>query len=153
MINVLNIAPNEPKALLEEYVILCYGRAKAGKTSLFYKLAKEKYGDLSKALLIGFEDGYKALKGIHAVSIEKWEDYLDLVNQLVENYDDVTYRWLGLDTLDRLYALASEYVVRKERIARKDAKIKTLTDIPWGGGYNLADEQIQATMSKLIKAG
>jgi hypothetical protein len=153
-VNVMNIEPNVPKALLEDYVILCYGRAKAGKTSLFYKLAKEKFnGDLSKALLCGFEKGYKALRGLHAVDVNLWQDFLDLVDQLVENFDDVSYRWIGVDTLDIMYQQASEYVVRKERIARKDAKIKALADVPWGAGYSLVDEQLQGALGKLINAG
>lgn len=154
MINVLNIQPNEPKALLEDYITLCYGVPKSGKTSLFYKLAKAKYnGDLSKALLLGFEKGYKALRGLHAVDIPDWQGFLDLIDQLVENFDDISYRWIGIDTLDIMYLYASEYVVRKERIARKDSKIKTISDIPWGGGYSLVDEQLQGALDKLTKAG
>jgi hypothetical protein len=154
MINVLNIQPNEPKALLEDYITLCYGVPKSGKTSLFYKLAKAKFdGDLSKALLLGFEKGYKALRGLHAVDIEDWQSFLDLIDQLVENFDEISYRWIGIDTLDIMYQYASEYVVRKERIARKDAKIKTISDVPWGGGYALVDEQLQGALDKLVKAG
>lgn len=154
MINVLNIQPNEPKALLEDYITLCYGVPKSGKTSLFYKLAKAKFdGDLSKALLLGFEKGYKALRGLHAVDIPDWQSFLDLLDQLVDNFDEISYRWIGIDTLDIMYQYASEYVVRKERIARKDAKIKTISDIPWGGGYQLVDEQLQGAMDKLVKAG
>lgn len=154
MINVMNIQPNEPKALLEDYITLCYGVPKSGKTSLFYKLAKAKFnGDLSKALLLGFEKGYKALRGLHAVDVPDWQSFLDLLDQLVENFDDVSYRWIGIDTLDIMYQYASEYVVRKERIARKDAKIKTISDIPWGGGYQLVDEQLQGALDKLVKAG
>lgn len=152
--NIMDIKPNEPKALLEDYITLCYGVPKSGKTSLFYKLAMAKYdGDLSKALLLGFEKGYKALRGLHAVDVQDWQSFLDLLDQLVDNFDDISYRWIGIDTLDIMYQYASEYVVRKERIAKKDAKIKTISDIPWGGGYNLVDQELQGALDKLVKAG
>lgn len=149
-----SLQPNQPQSNLSDYTILCYGRPKGGKTSLFYELAKKKYnGDMSKSLLLGFEKGYKALNSIMAVDVNKYEDFLEIVEQLVEDREELTYEWLGLDTLDVLYSYCVEYVVRKERIARKDSKIKTISDIPWGQGWALVKEQLERDIGKLINAG
>lgn len=154
MINVLNIQPNQPRAVIYDYVILLYGVGKAGKTSLFYELAKTDYiGGLDKALLIAFESGYKALKDIHAQDISDWKQFQQLVDQLVEHADQVSYKWLGLDTLDYLYQYAVEYVVKRERIARKDAKIKAIGDIPWGQGYQMVSDEIDKQLKRLQHAG
>lgn len=154
MINVLNIEANKPRAVLFDYIILAYGVGKAGKTSLFYKLAQTDYiGGLDKALLIGFETGFKALKGIHAQSITKWDEFQELTNQLVEHREKVTYKWLGMDTLDYLYKYAVEYIVKRERIARKDAKIKAINDIPWGQGHAMVEEEIDKQIKRLVNAG
>lgn len=154
MLDILSIKGNEPKAILSEYFILCYGIGKSGKTTLFYKLANSDYiGGLDKALLVAFEKGYKALKGIHAVDMSEWKDFQELVNQLVEHKDKVTYKWLGLDTLDYLYQYATEYVVKRERIAKKDAKIKAIGDIAWGAGYQMVADEVDKQIKRLQGAG
>lgn len=163
MINILNIQPNEPKARLFDYIILVYGVGKAGKTTFFYKLAQTDYvGGLDKALLVGFEKGYKALPGIYAVPIpsddpddkrDPWVQFQDLVDQLVEHRKVVTYRMIGLDTLDYMYKYATEYIIKRERIARKDAKIKAINDIPWGQGHVMVEEEVDKQIKRLINAG
>lgn len=163
MINVLNIVPNAPKAIISDYIFMVYGVGKAGKTSLFYKLAQTDYvGGLDKALLIGFEKGFKALNGIHAVSIpsddpeerrDPWVQFQDLVKQLVEHRGEVSYKIIGLDTLDYLYEYATEYVVKRERIAKRDAKIKSVSDIPWGNGYKFVSEEVDKQIKRLTSAG
>lgn len=154
MINVLNIQGNEPKAILSEYFILCYGVGKSGKTTLFYKLAQSDYiGGLDKALLVAFEAGYKALRGIHAQPIGEWKEFIELVNQLVENRDKISYKWIGLDTLDYMYQYATDYVIKRERIAKKDAKIKTISDIPWGAGYQMVADEVDKQIKRLQNIG
>jgi GTPase SAR1 family protein len=154
MINILNIQPNQPKAILSEYFILCYGVGKAGKTTLFYKLAQSEYiGGLDKALLVAFEEGYKALNGIHAVSINEWKDFIALVDQLVEHREQITYKWIGLDTLDYLYQYATDFVVKRERIAKKDAKIKAIGDIAWGAGYQMVADEVDKQIKRLQSIG
>lgn len=154
MFNVLDIKPNQPKALLSEYFILCYGVGKAGKTTLFYKLAQSDYiGGLDKALLVAFEEGYKALNGIHAVSVNEWKDFVGLVDQLVEHREQITYKWIGLDTLDYLYQYATDFVIKRERIAKKDAKIKTISDIAWGAGYQMVADEVDKQIKRLRSIG
>jgi hypothetical protein len=154
MIDLKNLQPNKPKVDISEYSFLIYGKPKSGKTTLFFEIAKEFYnGDLSKALLIGLEKGYKALNGIFAVNPSNWNEFEELVNQLIEDRNELPYRLLGIDTLDVLYTYACDFVIRRERIARKDAKIKTIADIPWGAGYSMTGELIEKSIHKLINAG
>ena len=127
---------------------------KSGKTTLFYELAKTEYvGGLNKALLLAFEEGYKALRGIHALSIKDWSTFKQAVKQLCEQPKKHTYEWIGLDTLDYLYDYATEYVVRRERIARKNNKIKQIGDIPYGQGYALVSDEVDAQIKQLQNAG
>jgi hypothetical protein len=154
MIDLKDLQPNKPKVDISEYVFLLYGKAKSGKTTLFYELAKEFYqGDMSKALLIALEKGYKALNNVMAVDCNNWKEFEELVNQLVEDRNELSFRMLGIDTLDVLYQYAVDFVVRRERIARKDAKIKAIADIPWGAGYSMVSELIEKSINKLINAG
>jgi GTPase SAR1 family protein len=154
VIDLKNLQPNKPKVDISEYTFLIYGKAKSGKTTLFFEITKEFYnGDLSKGLLIGLEKGYKALNGIFAVNPSNWSEFDELTNQLIEDRNELPYRLLGIDTLDILYSYACDFVIRRERIARKDAKIKTIADIPWGAGYSMVGELIDKVIHKLINAG
>jgi DNA polymerase III delta prime subunit len=154
MIDLKNLEPNKPKVDFSEYTFLIYGKPKSGKTTLFYELAKEFYnGDLSKALLIGLEKGYKALNGVMAINPSDWKEFEDTVNQLVQDRNELTFKMIGIDTLDVLYNYACDFVVRRERIARKDAKIKTIADVPWGAGYSMVGELIEKCVNRLINAG
>lgn len=152
--DLLNLQPNKPKANLSDYVVLAYGVGKSGKTTLFYELAKEHFnGDLSKALLIATEKGYKALPNIHAVDVNSWKDIEELRKQLIENKEDLSYEWIGIDTLDYLYEYCVDHVVRKERIAKKDSKIQAISDIAWGQGYAMVETLMTKFINSLISAG
>lgn len=147
------VKKNEVTADLMQYKQLIAGRPKAGKTSLFHGVVKQKYdGDMSKGLLVAFEKGYSALDGIHAVDIEEWEDFQDLVEELVDDKDDISYEVLGFDTIDILIKLATQYVVAKQSIADKK-RYTAINDIGWGKGYELLENEIAEQIGKLDQAG
>jgi GTPase SAR1 family protein len=128
-------------------------RPKAGKTSLLYKLVKEKYnGDLSKLLLLAFEKGYNALNGINAVDIEDWDGFVDLVDELVEKKDEVPYRILGMDTVDMAQKLCEKYVLNQLSI--QDTKTyKVLQDVGYGKAHNMLESAFLEQVTKLDQAG
>jgi hypothetical protein len=128
-------------------------RPKAGKTSLLYKIVKEKYnGDLSKMLLFGFEVGYKALDGIHAVDIEDWDAFSDLVDELVDNKDQVPYKILVMDTVDIAQKMCEKFVLNQLSIA--DGKqYKVLQDVGYGKAHNMLESAFIELVTKLDKAG
>lgn len=148
-----NIKPNKVQVNALGYKHLIAGRPKSGKTSLFHGIVKKKYdGDMSKGLLIAFEKGYQALQGIHAIDIEEWEDFIDLVDELVENKEDVSYDILALDTIDVLINRATTYMLRKQGI--KDKKVySAVNDLAYGKGYELLDKTISEQIDKLDHAG
>lgn len=152
-IDLKNVQPNSPKTDLEDYFWLIMGVPKGGKTSLLYYLAKKKFnGDLSKLLLFGFEKGYTALSGVHGVDVPTWEDFQENVDQLIEEKDELPYKLIGLDTVDIMWILAEEYVIQKQSIADKK-RYKTISDIPWGQGWNLVAQEVGTQIYKLRKAG
>jgi AAA domain len=128
-------------------------RPKAGKTTLLYNIVKEKFdGDVSKLLLGGFEKGYNALNGIHAVDIEDWEAFQDLVDELVENKDSIPYRIFGMDTVDMAEKMVVKYVLNKLSIS--DGKqYKTLQDVGYGKAHNMVESEFIEQITKLDKAG
>jgi GTPase SAR1 family protein len=160
------LKPNKPVVGLEGYFIVVLGKSKFGKTTFIYDLIKEYYnGDLSKALLLAPEIGYKTLDGIHALPIsdfartteeekEKFENYgfIETVDELIENKEDVPYRTVIIDTVTALEDLAVKYVLRTES-RKKGKKFTAISDIPYGNGYNLVAEAIYSQIDRLKKAG
>lgn len=136
-----------------QYKYVVAGRPKAGKTSLVHGIVKEKFdGDLSKLLLVAFEKGYNALDGIHADDITEWEDFKELVDELVKDKDEVSYKVLAFDTVDVMGKLATKYVLKTQ--SRKDGKRYTaINDLAYGKGYELLENEMGEQIEKLDKAG
>lgn len=150
-INLKALTINQPRANIEDYIFTLYGRAKSGKTSLFAKLMKKIYGDVSKGLLIGFEKGYQALQVV-AQDINSWEDFIEVTDQLIEYKNELDIKFLGLDTIDWAYKYACEYVIKQRRIEDKKP-YKVIGDIPYGNGYELVITEMSKRFSMLQKAG
>jgi hypothetical protein len=148
-----NKQPHKVVADAFNYKYVIAGRPKAGKTSLLHGIVKEKYdGDLSKLMLIAFEDGYKALDGIYAEDIEQWEDFEELVDDLIAEMDEHNFKVLGFDTVDEMAKMATKYVLKTQ--SRKDGKRYTaINDLAYGKGYELLDNTIAEQLQKLAKAG
>lgn len=148
-----NIKPHEVVADLFRYKITFAGRPKSGKTSAVYKIAMQEFdGDLSKMLLIATERGYNALRGIHAVDVQTWEEILELKDELIEGKDKVSFKVLAFDTVDELEKLATTYIIKKAR--RQDKKnYSTIGDIPWGNGYNMLEDEVSTLLNDLDMAG
>ena len=147
-----NVKKNKVTADFSRFTYTISGRPKAGKTSLVYKTAVEKFGNADSLLLVAFEQGYGALDGVNAIDIEDYSDFVDLVDELVENRKEVPYKMICLDTVDIMQELATQYVVKKA--SRQDGKAyKKLVDIPWGAGWSLLGEEISSAVTKLQKAG
>ena len=120
MIDILNIEPHQVSADLKGYAIGIYGAPGVGKTSTALKA--------SRTLLLACEAGYKSIPGILAADIHSWTDALSVASQLkkpqaIEKFDTIV-----IDTLDELVFYAEQHVLSSNGA-------KTLSDIPWGGGY------------------
>jgi len=59
---------------------------KFGKTTLARDVIMEKYGDPERGLLVacGNEQGYAMLDNLNVVSVETWQDLVDLGNWLIK---------------------------------------------------------------------
>lgn len=147
------VKQNKVVADMMLYKFVLSGIPKSGKTTLLYDIVNEKHnGDTSKLLLGAFEKGYNALDGIHAVDINEWEDFQDLVDELIKNKDDVPYRAFGMDTVDMAEKMLVKYVLNKLSIA--DSKqYKTLQDVAYGKAHTMVETEFIEQIDKLDKSG
>ena len=146
---------NQVKCDIASYIHYLRGVKKSGKTTLFYQLVKEQYGDLNKGLLIsvGDEIGYQALDGLVYVQPETWSELDEVVDDLVENKSENSFEIVCLDTADEVIKLAMQEVKRLH-------KVKTGQKAEFGacfGGYGnprlKVQELVDSILAKLRKAG
>jgi hypothetical protein len=157
-----NLKPNKPTATLEGYFISMLAKSKFGKTTFAIDLAKEFYGNLDSTLLLATEIGYKTMADVYAIPVTGFDyaeeddgeqkGFIETVDELIENKADHPFRFIIIDTITALERYAVAYAIRKR--GREDGKrYSDISDIPWGGGYNLVAEEIYKQIDRLKKAG
>ena len=119
--DLLNLQPNAVSKDLSSYTSLVYAPAKAGKTTLAYKLFGEDM------LIVATEKGYKGLSGVLAIDITKWSDFVKLTKELKRPEVQARYKVLVIDTIDILPDLAVKHICLTNGI-------EDLSGIPFGRG-------------------
>ena len=160
-----NIKPNKPTASLEGYFISMLAPSKFGKTTFAIDLAKKFYGNLDKTLLLATEIGYKTMADVFAINItgfdyaddeddEEQKGFVETVDELIENKNDIPFRFIIIDTITALEKYAISHAIRVAN--REDSPQKRYTDIsdiPWGKGYNMTADLVYNQIDRLKKAG
>ena len=157
---------NQVKASILGYYMYIQGVEKSGKTTLFYNLVDELFHDQSKGLLIscGREDGYKALPDIQYEVIQDkkdkrgnivkkyvdkygeeksgygWEEFVKLVDDLVEGREENGIELIAIDTYDELAEIAKNYVIKLHNDANPTKKVTSINSC--FGGYNGGFEKL-----------
>ncbi len=143
------------KCDIGSYIHYWRGIKKVGKTTLFYDLVQEQYGDLEKGLLIavGDEIGYQALDGLVYAETPTWADIVEVVNDLVENKTDNNFEIVGIDTADEMIKLAKEEVKRIHKKQKGSAAEFNACLGGYGAPRDKVTELVDDILAKLRKAG
>ena len=172
---------NVVKASILGYFIYIQGVEKSGKTTLFYELVNELFHDQSKGLLIscGREDGYKALPDIQYEVVQDkkdkrgnivkkytdkygdeksgygWEEFVKLVDDLVEGREENGIELVAIDTYDELSELAKNYVIKLHNDANPTKKVTSINSCFGGfnGGFEKLAEIIDEQLYRLRSCG
>lgn len=158
------IKANKPTASLEGYFISMLAKSKFGKTTFAVDLAKEFYGDLGSTLLLATEIGYKTMDGVFAIPITGFDyaetddgqqkGFIETVDELVENKEDIPFRFIIIDTITALERYAISYAIRKKnREDNPKTRYTDISDVPWGAGYTATAELVYHQIDRLKKAG
>jgi hypothetical protein len=128
---------------------------KFGKTTFWYNLVREAWGNDGKGLLVSFgnEEGYHSLDGIQVEVAKEWNaDYdeetglrgfVQIVDDIVENNSTYGLKGICFDTFDTMVEVVTKEVLRLHK-KEKGTVCKSLNDA--FGGYNRGVERL----SKLI---
>ena len=141
---------NEPKVALESFRHYLRGTKKVGKSTLFRDLIVEYYGDPKYGLMIapGNETGFKALDNLYAMEAQTWEDFCEIVDDLVLNKADNEFKIIAIDTVDELIAIAEEKVL-KIHYQRKGEKATSINAAL--GGYGAGKKMLRKLINDKIK--
>lgn len=125
---------NKVKVDIASYMHYIRGEKKVGKTTLFYELVKHiGKGDTSKGLLIsvGDEDGYKALDDLIVAKAESWDDFIEIVDELINDRKGNDFKFIAIDTVDELVKIATKEVMDLHK--RKNGKKAESLNAALGG--------------------
>jgi len=116
---------NDPK------VMLMYGAPKVGKTTAL--------SQLEDCLIIDTEQGANMVEG-YIESVNTREDLIYLLKQAKEGHE---YRYVALDTIDKVAEWAEEAVCREEQVS-------SIQDLAYGKGFGMVREKVLNTI-KIMK--
>ena len=133
---------NTIKVDLGSYRHYIRGIKKSGKSTLFRDLCFKAYGRYDAGLIIapGNEKGYLALDSVYAIEAIDWSTFVEIVDDLVENKADNTFKLIALDTIDELISIAIKKTLQVH-FQRKGEKVDTINQAM--GGYSAGQVYVQ----------
>jgi hypothetical protein len=145
-----SVKKNTPKVDLQSYNVLVAGSFKSGKTRLWKEVMELHYPDDPDAgLLLAFEDGYTTweLESYIDMHNKDWDYFKkEVVKNLVEEAKTGSItKVIGIDTVDRLIDMASEWIVKdwNRKYGRNYTSIQEHNE-------NIKDENVYAELKKEI---
>lgn len=152
---------NKVKADLNSYPPYMFlAPRKFGKTTWWYKLVKEAWGEDTKGLLISFgnEEGYHSLDGLQVEVAKEWDQpydedtdlrgFVQIVDDVIENNNTYGIKGVCFDTLDTMVAVATKEVLRQHK-REKGTTCKSLNDA--FSGYGRGTERLLSIMDEQIE--
>jgi hypothetical protein len=142
--------PNKIKVDVGSYRHYWRGVKKIGKTTMFRDLVIYTYGNSKYGFVIapGNESGFKALDNIYAQETPTWQDFVLVVDDLVENKQDNEFKLIGIDTVDELVSIAIKQTI-KVHFQRKNERVDTINSAL--GGYGNGPAYVQTIINDQIK--
>ncbi|MGE5411721.1 MAG: AAA family ATPase [Clostridiales bacterium] len=146
---------NTIKVALENYKHLLRGQIKLGKTTLYRDIILTAYGRPEYGLLISpsNETGFRAIDNLYGIEAPTWEDFVEIIDDLVENKANNSFKIICIDTVDALVEIAIDKVM-KIHFQRKGEKAVSLNAALGGysAGHAMVGELINDQIRRLEKA-
>ena len=128
---LLPTAKTAPKNSLADLTVLVYGHTKIGKTTLC--------SQADGALFLATEPGLNALD-VYQAPILNWDDLLNVCAEISEG--NHPFKTVIIDTIDNAYKFCTDYVLKKFKIEHE-------SDLGYGKGYALINNEFQRVLTKL----
>jgi hypothetical protein len=120
-----------PKPNLADLTVLVYGQTKIGKSTFC--------SNSDRALFLATEPGLNALD-VYQVPVQSWEELSAACKEVEEGQHP--FKTVVIDTIDNAYKFCTDYMVKK-------CKIEHESDLGYGKGYALVNNEFQRLLTKL----
>jgi AAA domain len=120
-----------PKPNLADLTVLVYGQTKIGKSTFC--------SQSDHALFLATEPGLNALD-VYQVPVQSWEELSAACKEMEEGQHP--FKTVVIDTIDNAYKFCTDYMVKK-------CKIEHESDLGYGKGYALINNEFQRLLTKL----
>ena len=137
--DIFNLEGNIVSKDLSNYTSILYAPAKFGKTSFAVNM-------FPKHLILGWEIGWKGIKGAKAVPMRKWSDCVKLTRQLKDERAKAMYDVLIIDTMDLMYEAALKHILAINGV-------DSINKIGFGQGYTQLDNLIRDQLLEWTRLG
>ena len=115
-------------------LLLLYGAPKVGKTTML--------SSLDDCLIVDTERGANMLEG-YIQSVANRDELLELLIQLKES-KDVKYKYIALDTIDKIADWAEHRVCEEENV-------RSLSDLAFGKCYGIMRDKVSKTIEAFLQ--
>jgi len=110
-------------------VLLLYGAPKVGKTTML--------SQLNDCLIVDTEKGSRMLEG-YIAEVNTRDELIDTLIELKDS-KDVKYKYVALDTIDKITEWAERRVCEEENV-------RAIGDLAFGKGYGMVREKVVQTI-------
>jgi len=121
----------KPKTSISDLTALLYGPSKIGKSTWC--------SQAENALFLATEPGLNSLE-VFETPITCWDDLLNACAEIADGKHD--FKTIIVDTVDNAYRMCSDYVCKKFKIEHE-------SDLGYGKGYALINNEFQRVLNKL----
>ena len=128
---ILPLESSKPDSSLSKQVILVYGQAKIGKSTLCSKF--------EKPLFLATEPGLNNLD-VFRVNVTNWEKFLTACSEIAEGKHG--FKTIVIDTVDNLVIFCQDYICKKEGVSHP-------ADLPHGKGWHMVTSELHRALAKL----
>lgn len=115
-----------PPTNINPRILLLYGATKVGKT--------RSLESLDGCLIIDTEKGTRGISGMK-VEISSLKELMDLIKELKKPENKDAYKYIAIDTLDNITMWIEKHVLATN-LTKDGTPCKSLSDIPYGGGWS-----------------
>ncbi|MBI4910952.1 MAG: ATP-binding protein [Acidobacteria bacterium] len=128
---MLPTAKTQPKPDLADLTVLVYGQTKIGKSTFC--------SQSEAALFLATEPGLNALD-VYQVPVQSWEELRAACGEIEKG--DHPFRTVIIDTIDNAYKFCTDFIIKKHKIEHE-------SDLGYGKGYALVNNEFQRVLTKL----
>lgn len=144
LINLHELELNIPTTNFGEFSTLIAGQPKIGKSEFCTKF--------DKPLILDFEEGTKG-KVVYRIPVKKWTEVKQVVRQLTSDLSlKDKYQTVCFDTVNYAFGALKQYAMDTYQEGT-DKVIDTFNKIPYGGGWEILENEFKTIVNNLKRAG